>query len=95
MFGLWPLCAEPACRKLGACRAARPTCLAKCLPLVPVEAGAFVYALYQGKEEKLSYADSLARIPDGLKEEWANWHAALSRITGRPSLKPPADKRAG
>jgi hypothetical protein len=95
MFGLWPLCAEAACRKAGACRARRPTCFTSCLPLVPADAGAFVTALYEGKAEKLPYDEALARVPDELREGWANWHAALARITGRPSLARRAEKRAG
>ena len=95
MFGLWPLCADPACRKAGACRAARPTCWTKCLPLVPADAGAFVHALFEGKSENLSYDAALARIPDELKERWANWHLALARITGRPSFAPLPEKREG
>ena len=93
MLALWPLCAKPACRKAGACRALPLTCLNACLPFVPKAAGAFVFALFDGKEENLCYDDALAQVPEELREEWMQWHGAIARITGRPSLRPAAGRR--
>jgi hypothetical protein len=90
MMALWALCEQPACRKLGRCRAVPLTCLKECIELVPDGAGAFVFALFEGKDEGLPFEEALARVPEELGEEWRNWHNAVTRITGRPSMLPRA-----
>ena len=93
LMALWALCEQRTCRKLGRCRAVPLTCLRDCMELVPQGAGAFVLALFGGKDQGFSFDEALARIPDDLHEEFSIWHQAVTRMTGRPSMERPASAR--
>lgn len=89
MLALWSLCREQKCRKAGTCRVTQMTCWHECLDLVPGPVLAFVFGLFESREEeKLSFKEALARIPEPWHEQWSIWHQTVARITGRPSLNP-------
>lgn len=88
LLALWALCENRTCRKLGQCRAVPPRCWSECMELAPDAASEFVFTLLEGKEENLSFEDALADVPEELVAEWSAWHEAVTRITGRPSMKP-------
>lgn len=88
MLALWALCEQRGCRTRGQCSAVPPTCWKNCIKLTPGPVSEFVFTLFSGREQNLSFDEALRRVPEELGEEWSAWHDAVTRMTGRPSMKP-------
>ena len=81
MLGLWRVCDRAACQRARACRGNVRACTPRNFALVPEGVQAWFVNLMLGKEDGLSFDESLARIEGTpVEEEFFDWNADDERV---------------